>query len=135
MSIRTITLSDRPPVSIKEDDWPIVAEAKDKEYDNQYECQANRKSIWNIRVRQHEDGRSIIYATYSYQSNWANSRDYNAKHGEILTKEHATPDGICLAIKRIANRMSECECDGNDNQRWQTLADECIADLPAEQLI
>ncbi|HMP03552.1 MAG TPA: hypothetical protein PKC45_13730 [Gemmatales bacterium] len=101
MSTRTITLTGRPPVNISEDAWPIVASAADKEWDNRYECQANEISRWHVTVRQHDDGRAIVYATYSYTSNWANSRCYAAKRGVLLAADHerAAATGSLLAIK------------------------------------
>lgn len=130
MAIRTITLTDRTPVRIEDENWKMIASASDKEFDNQYEFQANRISKWFIGVRQHADGRAIVYATYSYSSNWQGARDYSAKHGELL----AIGADIVRAIKDVAAEMSACECDGEDGMRWTTLADECIADLPAEEL-
>jgi len=132
VSIRTITLTGRPPVSIKEEDWKTIASASDKEFDNQYECQANRTSNWFVGVRQHVDGRTIVYATYSYSSNWQNSRSYSAKRGVLLEKPDE--DAICSAIAEVCRDMSGAECDGEDNARWSTLSNECIADMPAEQL-
>ena len=41
---------------------------------------------------------------------------------------------IVTAIKSVGADMASCDCDGNDNERWDTLIDECIADLPAEEL-
>jgi hypothetical protein len=130
---RTITLTNRPPVKIDEDNWPVVASASDKEYDNQYESQANQISKWNITVRKHDDGRAIVYATYSYSSNWANSRDYSAKHGVLLAMD-CTPAEIIDAINFVSDMVAACECDGADAARWTTLANECIADMPAEEL-
>mgnify|MGYP001576581350 CR=1 FL=1 len=51
---RTITLTDRPPVTIREDAWPVRAAAK--WWDGAYESQANRTA--SVRVREHEDGRA-----------------------------------------------------------------------------
>ncbi len=133
MATRTVTLSDRPPVKIDEDAWPVIASASDSKHDGQVECQANRKSKWHICVRQHDDGRAVVYATYSYTSNWRNSRDYSAKHG-VLLPAGSDSESICASVKEIADRMAVCECDDGDADRWKTLADECIADMPAESL-
>jgi hypothetical protein len=133
MATRTITLTDRPPIRIDEDNWPLVASSQDKEHDGQVECQANQKSYWNLRVRQHEDGRAIVYATYDYTSNWQGARDYSAKHG-VLLPVGTTAEAIVSAINDVSETMSGCEHHGDDSARWATLADECIADMPAEEL-
>lgn len=122
---RTITLTDRAPVKIREDEWPEIAAAKD--WDNQHESQANRR--WTLRVRQNrKDGRTIVYGTYSSQ--FRNER--GAAAGELLTPPSGAEikedewyvwDEIPAAIKRVAAR---CNCEH--------IADECIADLPAEEL-
>ncbi len=133
---RTITLTDRPPVRINEANWPLIASAKDYEHDGQVECQANRRSSWFVGVRQHEDGRAIVYATYSYSTNWQKARDYAAKHGVLLSPTDGGADDahIISAIKEVTERMAACECNDEDAARWPTLADECIADMPAEEL-
>lgn len=133
MAKRTITLTGRPPVSIDDDKWDVIAKAQDYEHDGQVECQANRKSQWSIRVRKHEDGRAIVNAIYTYTSNWQGARCYTAKHGKLLPTG-CTNDDICRAIEEVACNMAESECDGNDADRWPTLAAECIADMPAEEL-
>lgn len=133
MATRTITLTGRPPVTIDEDTWPCIAEANDSEHDGQVECQANRKSKWAMRVRRHTDGRAIVYATYSYTSNWQNSRCYAAKRGVLLAAD-TTTDAICRAIEEVSSDIAQAECDGDDAARWATLAADCIADMPAEQL-
>jgi hypothetical protein len=131
---RTITLTSRPPVKIAEDSWPMVASASDKEFDNQYEFQSNRKSTWFVGVRQHEDGRAIVYARYSYDSNWQNARCYSAARGVLLTAESATTEGICQSIEEVCRDIANAEHQGDDADRWPTLAAECIADMPAEEL-
>lgn len=139
MTKRTITITDRPPVKIDEDAWPVLATASDKEFDNEYEFQANCVSKWGINVRQHEDGRTLVYATYSYSSNWANSRGYSAKHGVMLDsfalREAKDDDAaIVTAINDVCDTMAACEHAGEDAERWKTLADECIADMPSQEL-
>lgn len=133
MTTRTITLTGRPPVSINEDNWPVVASASDKDYDNEYEFQANRISKWFIGVRQHEDGRAIVYATYSHTSAWQKERDYAAKRGVLLSSSCSHED-ICAAIREVCCDIQDAEHAGNDASRWQSLSHECQADMPAEQL-
>jgi hypothetical protein len=131
MSTRTITLTGRPPVRISEDAWPVIASAADSEHDGQVECQANRRSAWSVRVRQHEDGRAIVYATYSYTSDWQNARGHAAKRGVMLPAA-TDASAICAAIREVCEDIAQAEHDGEDADRWTTLAHDCVADMPAE---
>lgn len=131
MANRTITLSGRAPVTINEDNWPVIAKASDKDWDNQYEFQANQISKWFVGVRQHADGRAIVYATYSYTSNWQGARCYAAKRGDLLPAGSSMQD-ICKAIKSVCHDIAGAEHYGEDANRWDALANECIADMPAE---
>lgn len=140
---RTITLSDRPPVTIDEDDWTLIAQASDKEYDNEFEFQANRISTWSIKVRTRDDepdkdsqGKpaTIVSAVYNYTSNWTNARGFQVRHGVLLPEGESDTQAICRAIKEVCNRMAASEHHGDDADRWEQLADDCIADLPAEEL-
>lgn len=133
MATRTITLTGRPPVKIEEDHWPIVASAKSKDWDNTHECQANRTWNWWITVRQHEDGRAIVYAGYSYSSQWQTERDYYHRAGRLLGAGSNDVD-ICDAIRRVCTEMAAAEADADHTARWNSLAAECIADMPAEEL-
>lgn len=127
---RTITLTVRPPVAIDPSAWPVIANASETDHDGQVICRANRVSEWYIGVRQHADGRAIVYATYDFATTYRGSRDFSAKHGEIVP-----PGGdICAAIVAVADRMSQCESYETDASRWDSLARECIADMPAEEL-
>jgi hypothetical protein len=108
----TIALTNRPPVGIVKEDWPVIASVHD--YDNQYEFQANRH--WYLTVRQHEDGRTVVYGKYSTQ--FPNEHDRRA--GELVEAN----GNIAAAILNVAETL-EFE---------NRLAQECIADLPAENL-
>ena len=130
MSTRTITLTGRAPVQIQEEDWPEVAFARNDEHDGEVECQSNCRSKWAVRVRQHKDGRAIVYATYSYDTNWADSGNYAARRGVLLDPG----EDICRAIEAVCADIASAECCEGDAARWPTLAHECIADLPAEQI-
>ena len=130
---RTITLTGRPPVTITEETWPVIATASDDCHDGQVECQANRRSKWAVRVRQHADGRAIVYATYSYSSNWQGARGYAAKRG-IMLPAASSAATICTAIRDVCADIAEAESQGGDAERWPTLAAECIADMPAETI-
>lgn len=132
MSKRTITLTGRPPVSIEDEAWPIIAQASYHDFDNQYDFQANRHWKGSVRVRQHEDGRVIVYAVCTYASQFQNESGYQQKAGELLGVG-ATTEQITAAIHRVHGTI-----DGDEGGRplqWKLLAEECIADLPAEELV
>lgn len=122
---RTITLTDRAPVRIKVEEWPLIARAKD--WDNQHESQANR--TWHLHVRQNKkDGRTLVYGTYDSQF----QGERNLSAGELLTPPSDAVisedqwyiwDEIPAAIKRVA---ANCNCE--------RIADVCIADLPAQDI-
>jgi hypothetical protein len=131
MSKRTITLTDHAPITIEEENWPVIAADNDKEYDGQVECQANRISQWWVRVRQHADSRAIVYAGYEYNTHFQSERSYSAKRGVML------PPGsdLIAAIREVADDIAGAECAGDDASRWPTLVAECIADFPAEEIV
>lgn len=111
----TITLTDRRPVTVDVDVWPIIGQASD--HDNQFEFQANRK--WKLTVRQCQtdgDDRCVVYGTYStaYQG------EADRRGGEIVD----SLDDVPASVKRVAEYL------GFEAR----LADDCIADLPADEI-
>ena len=115
---RTITLTGRAPVTIVEADWPIIAKADaDDARQPELAVEANRK--WQLRVRRHADGRTIVYGTYS--THYQGDRDRRA--GSMLTAALFEAD-IANAIVHVADALGGPE----------RLAQDCIADLPAEVL-
>ena len=111
----TIKLTNRRPITIVEDNWPLIARAKD--WDNTYEFQANR--TWRIRVRQHEDGRTVVYGVYDthYQG------ECNRVAGYLLETDDEAQ--ITRAIRDVGEHIGCEDC----------MIDECIADLPAVKLV
>lgn len=127
MSTRTITLTDSAPITITEEKWPVIARASEFEHDGQVRSQANVTSEWGLRVRQHEDGRSIVYATYAYSSNYQGARCYSAKRGIVVPKD----GDVIAAIRAVGNDIASAEHAEGDAERWPTIVADCIADLPA----
>mgnify|MGYP001305436267 CR=1 FL=1 len=122
----TITLTDRRPVSIDRDDWPIVAKAKC--HDGEVECQANR--TWSLIVRNIGKeilwgNQTIVYGVYTTQFQGESDR----RGGEIVS-EYDLPAGleyeaaIVAAIHRVGSHIGATDI----------LVDQCIADLPAVDL-
>lgn len=108
---RTITLSNRPPVKVREDEWPLVASSLD--YDNEFEFQANSK--WRLKVRRHADGRAIVYGTYDTALH-----EPNVSAGELLSAD----EDVVAAIRRVGEEIGASD---------PTIR-RCIADLPAEEI-
>jgi hypothetical protein len=126
----TITLTGRPPVKITKDEWPVIASSDDKEFDNQYEFQANRTATWKLLVRQHKDGRTIVYAIHSYDSHWQGESGRDVRGGEML----AGGTDISAAIFRVASEIELRLPEQWGKGTFPRLAHECIADLPAVEI-
>ncbi len=126
----TITMSDRAPIKIVAADWPVIARAD--WFSGQLECQANEEAT--VSVREHADGRRLIYSgrgrgpggmALSYRGK-ASGYLIGAPSAADCTngvarERHATE--TVRAIRRAAGVIDMPE-----------LGDECIADLPAEEL-
>ena len=141
---RTITLTDHPPVTIQEDAWPIIAEAK-VEVNRRgttplppYECAA-----WWLIVRQHADGRTLVYGVADAPSRgWPTHGCVNWKGGVLLIPgeiharhlglpargDEGATEGLVSAIKWVG----ACLCD--EGGAPANVVRECIASLPAEPI-
>jgi hypothetical protein len=109
---RTITLTDHAPVTVREDAWPIIAQAR--WWRGEIEHQADRK--WWMKVRRHADGRTIVYG--GYQTRWQGESDRKA--GALLDNDKPT----IITIRIIADDLNAPE----------ELVRELIADLPAVEI-
>jgi len=116
---RTITLTDRAPVTIREDQWPVIARAFERpdrvgnRQEPDYETDA-----YSLRVRQHEDGRALVYGVVDAATEWTHTDDWRG--GELL---HPGAD-IARAIRRV----------GEAGGMPDSVVRGCIADLPAVAL-
>jgi len=119
-------------VSVCEDAWPVIASADDEWFEGEFEFQANRKTRWFIRARQHDDGRAIVYGGYSHVTHWRNESNQHARHGVTLPAGSDTA-AVCEAIREVCQSLAndpQCPDDG----RWETLANRCQAGMPAEEI-
>ena len=114
--VRTITLTDRPPVKVREDLWPVIASAR--RHDNQVECQANH--LWHLTVRQHHDGRTIVYGSED-RGNGGVHRGYEAAYAGVMLEPGSD---VARAIREVGER-ARCS---------EGMITECISDLPAVDL-
>jgi len=117
----TVAMSDRAPVRIDPELWPRIAGAS--RHDGQVECQANH--VWYIRVRQHDDGRRLVYGELDSGSGGVHIGWRGASAGFLVDAIDGRPDTAetVRAIRRVAGVIDDAQ-----------LGDECIADLPAERL-
>ena len=117
---RTITLTDRPPVKIREDEWPIIARGDERPGSvvNGTPVPDYETDRYTIRVRQHADGRSLIYGVIDAATVWTGTEDWRG--GELL----AADADIARAIRRV----------GESGHIIDSVIRECIADLPAVEL-
>lgn len=141
---RTITLTGRPPVKIREDQWPEIASANDDTDESPGRTKRSEEvDEYSIRVRQHADGRVLVYAVLDAAiAAWRQPAGGKSRRGgELLDAEsvrarrlaQAGPSGepvqiisteIVAAIRRV----------GEDCQIPDSVIRACIADLPAEEL-
>ena len=127
---RTITLTGRAPVKIVEDNWPIIAHGHWLDHDNQYESQANRRWRIDIRVRQHADGRAIVYGVYDYDTAFQGEACEVHRVGSLLNAGADLPAAIKAEGKALIDRI----IDEVLHRHVCDSVDACIADLPAEVL-
>jgi len=106
----TITMTNRPPVTVDTDAWPIVARADD--YDG------GTRTVYRLTVRQHADGRAVVYGVCE-AGGGGQYVGFRARRAGVLAA-----GGIIDAIHRV------CETCGLGG----AMAELCIASLPAEEL-
>lgn len=130
----TIALTGRPPVTVIKDNWPIIASAADRWFDSEYRSQSFRTTDWRITVRQHQDGRAIVYARYDHYTQYRHERNHRQYAG-VLMPAGCTPQQICHTIGDVCEMISAMEHRSEEDARqWRTLCSECIEDMQAEEL-
>lgn len=119
----TITMSERQPITIVKGAWPVIARGED--WAGQHGFQAF-DGAW-IRVRQHTDGRLIVYG---YAGDWdggGRPERENRRAGFLVE----AGDDVVRAIRRVAGILAETDMVGEEMAH--AAARHCIADLPAEE--
>jgi hypothetical protein len=106
----TIALSERRPITIDPDEWPVIAEAS-LDYD---------KCDLYVRVRQHADGRVIVYSGAVH----APGHGPSVYGGFFIDEAVDMVDVQLPSVIRRAAGIIECP----------RLGSECIANLPAEEV-
>jgi len=124
---RTITLTDRRPVRVTDSTWPAVAVGEESRDDaDQPGNQPNREWTNWVRIRQHADGRALVYALSEYTTRFQGASGYTYRGGELLDAGADLP----AAVRRVADSLL---ARGGDDAIRQA-AHLCIADLEPEDL-
>jgi hypothetical protein len=130
---RTIHLTDRRPVDIDLAEWPQVASAYGDDCDlrdpalYQQALDQGQADTWKLVVRQHADGRLLVYGYYTEHILGSDHHDGLDHAGELLETAGSAPADdfeLTLAIRRVGATLGVPA---------QTIAD-CIADLPPTDL-
>jgi hypothetical protein len=141
---RTITLTGRPPVRICEAEWPICASAEG--HSGRSDGREDECDEYSIRVRQHADGRTLVYGVLSAAiKEWGQPAGGESHRGGVLLAAPSAdapgrwdwegtigdaPVTIVIwpAISEAIRQIGE-ECGIPD-----ATIRACIADLPAEDI-
>ena len=119
----TITLTGRNPVKITKDEWPIIASATESpgSFVNGTPRPDYEVDTHKIIVRQHADGRCVVYAILDASTAWTGTE--GRREGELLPS-YANPLTIANAIRSVGEGCGILD----------SVIRACVADLPAEEL-
>lgn len=119
--IRTIVLTDRAPVKIDTEVWVRIAQHQECNDSPQRPCGVEshyEHSCWAIAVRQHTDGRTIVYGSVTGEPCWTLRETWEG--GVIVPAD----GDVAAAIRSVAEA----------GKMPERIARNCIADLPAVTL-
>jgi len=127
---RTITLTNRSPISIIEADWPIIAQGmcgEEAPDGSPYES-------WEIaiRVRLSRQGRTVIHANYSFSCE-CTEQYHKARVGRLLAIG-VSDDKVCKTILEVGDELRE-RINPEGIRKYVTYAlDACFAQMPVQLL-
>jgi hypothetical protein len=131
---RTVTLTNRAPISIIEDDWPVFAEGAcgdgcyEAGYDWKISVRARREKRRKTGCGFWEGGRVLIHAKYEY---WNESHEDDAQTvrvGRLLTQYEAASE-LWKHIVEIGDELRERIIDEHLRKRVINALDACFAKL------
>ena len=121
---RIITLTNRAPVRIVEDDWPTIAEGH---------C-GSETSECNIevRVRRHCDGRAIVYGRFNYDHSYSDGVFVSSPKRIRGRVGHLSEAGADLAasLRIVGDYLRERVADADMHKFVTKTIDDCAAHLP-----
>lgn len=139
-----ISLRDRNPVTIVAKEWPEIASVR--HWNGEDECQANRVTV--IRVREHADGRRLVYGKHvagpggmcigererysGYLLVPVQRSAMRERSDGLMSSGYPDDDATVRAIHDVAKELSVSQW-ASDTQA-EDLAMECIGELPAEAI-
>jgi hypothetical protein len=123
---RTITLTNRRPIQIFEDEWPVIAEgACGKEW--------MPGQDWSIRVRVRRSRfRYIIYAKYEYNNE--NSEDWQTVRVGRYLDTSQSDDALCKHLLEVGEELRARMACENLRKHVIYAVDGCFANLPAQSI-
>jgi hypothetical protein len=126
---RTITLTQRRPVTIIESEWPVIAEASDNSWTG-HDPEGRREALskgelneYTLHVRQHADGRHLIYGTFTPRRPLGGGSPAPIKRA-----------GYLLDAGKAALLEVHIQLTGNDLDLPGQIIADCINSLPPTEL-
>lgn len=117
-----VTLTSKPPVRINGHEWEVQAWAEDEQRAGQ------DKSMSRLVVRQHRDGRALVYGIYIFSTLSPVISNCSIRGGELVVPDHGT---VVDAIFQVGKWIEEQRPKDHVGRGFRILAHECIANLPA----
>lgn len=129
-----VPLTGRRSVRVVAADWPLIAEFLASET-QPWSDSMELFVYWEMKVREHADGRKLICATYSSGPSWVpgkrfDVRSYHLDRGYLLDKNVDLGE----EVKKLCDEMAKLECRGDDAKRWSAFYPDILAELPPEDL-
>jgi hypothetical protein len=126
---RTITLTNQPPVQIKESEWPVIAQGKA----NWDHPGLDIGWVIDIRVRQKPyTSEAIVHASYNYM-NAEDEEGQQVRVGRTLTAAAATWD-LPNQMIEVAAELRARILDTRHKEHVVYALDACFAQLPVRVL-
>jgi hypothetical protein len=119
---RTITLTGRAPVKVVEADWPVIAHGNSEQFDNEFRFQAFETTDIDLRVRQHADGRAIVYGVYDHDTRHPGDECALWRCGVLLEPGA----DLAAAVQEVGDELLTL----SDDKDVVAVTRACIADLP-----
>lgn len=135
---RIITLTDRPPVRIREDEWPEIASATGDSWDGPFDPARHNQALmrgeldrYSLRVRQHNDGRRMLVYGVVTPGIAPRGQGHDRRGGRLLKRHDVRPPyteaGAAALVQAIRRVGAELEIPDR-------IIRGCIADMPPEEL-